>query len=373
LSMKVYLSGNVSGSYRCQNILKVLGDSGIQFCCIPSVFFNPGFNNKNVNRVVFMVLLLITVPIRLIMILFASQLIVLPMNFGIISLFEVFFAKILRKKVVVDYYISSYDTLVNDRKLLREDSFRAKWALFTDQFILKSASTVIFLNESESKYYRKIAGISIDSDRIKIVPLCVDYKKELFGPRDNNREDSGFNVCWWGTYIPLHGLEHLIEAFRYIEDKSIKLYLFGDSEEKSTPYRALIEKYDLSGRISVNNEYRFSNGKLSPFLKDNCDLAIGNFGSSEKAKTVLVNKLVDSLSLGLPCLTMETRATQELLANNEGIILTQPNAKDIAKTIVDWSSKRSQLNAIGSAGKKKYLDTFSPDAFKVKLLSLLNE
>lgn len=371
--MKVYLSGNVVGSYRAQNIIKVLGDSGISYSHIPYLFFNLKVKNKYLNRFVFLVLLAITVPFRFILILLSSHIVILPMNSNVVSFFDFLLGKLLKKNIITDYYISEYDTLINDRKILADNSFKAKWVLFKDRVFLKKSNAVIFLNESESFYYQNVAGVNVDVSKIHIIPLCVDYKKETFFKENYQEEKKEFNVCWWGTYIPLHGLENLIQAFFHIKNENVKLYLFGDSEEKSKSYRKMIEENGLSDRITIINNCSFANGKLANFLSENCDLAIGNFGSSEKAKTVLVNKLVDALSLGLPCLTMRTKATSELLTQNEGIILTDPDPKSIAQNIVHTVNNRVDLARIGNEGKKKYLDTFSPDAFKVKFLTLLKK
>ncbi|ALO46413.1 glycosyltransferase [Pseudohongiella spirulinae] len=369
--MKVFLSGAVGGSYRSQNIIKVLGDNGILFSYLPTGFIIPNFKWRFLKRLVGILLLFFTIPFRFFLISLASHVLVLPMNFHIFSALDIFFARLLRKRIIVDFYISNYDTLVNDRQLLKQGSLSAKWAMFKDRFFMSSASTLIFLNQSEALYYSEIAGITNNIAKIKIIPLCVDYRTEFFieGHKDQVAKDF-FSVCWWGTYIPLHGLENLINAFTKISNKKIKLYLFGDSEKKSKPYKELIESYGLSEHVIVNNDFSFSNGKLAPFLKENCDLAVGNFGSSAKAKTVLVNKLVDALSLGLPCLTMSTKAVGEFFAKNEGVILTDVDPDSIARSILYCFENQDELGVIGKMGKLKYLSTFSPDAFKIRLLSV---
>lgn len=370
--MKVYLSGSIVGSYRAQNIIKVLGDSGISYANIPFHYHMARFKNKLLSRIVLLLALLLTAPARLVMIVMASHVFVLPMNKNAISVLELLLARILGKKVIVDYYISDFDALVNDRKTIKKESFSAVLALFKDRLFMRLSDSVIFLNNAESVYYQKVAGVELDRKKIKIIPLCIDYKTELFEDVEEiSRSD--FNVCWWGTYIPLHGLDNLIRAFSHIEHKAVKLYIFGNSEEKSKPYQDLIKKLGLSDKVLVINDYSFSNGKLASFLKSKCDLAIGNFGSSDKARTVLVNKLVDALSLGLPCLTIQTQAALELLGKNEGLILTEPSPERIAESIAEAFQNPRVLKAIGDAGKKKYLELFSPDAFKVKLLEVINE
>ncbi len=369
--MRIYFSGVVNGSYRAQNILKTISDAGIAFTYNPMTYFSLEMKNKYLRKILKFFCFIFFVPFRLILIAYSTHVFVLPMNTNMMSIVDIFVGRILNKIIIADYYISQYDTIVKDRKLVSENSLRGRFALFKDRFLLKAADIVIFLNESEADYYQKVVGVNIRREKIRIIPLCVDYKREMF--ISNQKDYESFNVCWWGTYIPLHGLENLIRAFSHIGNDRIKLYLFGDSNEKAKPYVSLIKSLELTDRVFINNDFHFSNGKLAPILAGTCDLAVGNFGSSDKAKTVLVNKLVDALSFGIPCLTIKTSATTELLPNNEGLIITESNPESIAFKIEECFNKRSTLNEIGMSGKKKYFDLFSPDIFRIKLLAILQE
>lgn len=374
MKIRVYLSGAIVGNYRAQNIIKVLGDSGIPYSYNPSFFSRIDAGNKYLRRLINISILGLSIPFRFLKILFASHVIVLPMNSNLLSILEVFCGRVLRKKVVVDYYLSEYDTRVNDRKAISKGAIGAKWALLKDKIFLRFSTSTLFLNRAESEYYQSVAGVTLNPSKVKIVPLCIDYKKEMFESEERWQiKKNEFNVCWWGTYIPLHGLENLINAFSKVEFYEVKLYLFGNSDQKSQPYKKMVDDLGLSEKVVIINNYSFANGKLAPFLGKFCDLSIGNFGSSEKARTVLVNKLVDSLSLGLPCLTMETKAIRELLPENEGVILSEPTPDAIAEKIKSAFETREHLKAIGESGKRRYFDRFSPDAFKVSFLSMLEE
>lgn len=369
--MKVYFSGRIAGSYRAQNIIKTFSDARIAYSYIDYAFLSFKSSKRYLRKLITLLLTSLTAPIRIFLIARSSHIFVLPMNKSVIVLAEIFLGKLLNKKIIVDYYISHYDALVNDQKSVSKKSITAKKILFLDRGFMKASDIVIFLNEAESEYYQKVAGLKLTSEKIKIIPLCIDYKRELFV--NERKATENFNVCWWGTYIPLHGLENLIKAFEHIKNHNINLYLFGDSDEKAAPYLALIESLGLSEKIKINNKFRFANGLLAPFLAQQCHLAIGNFGDSDKAKTVLVNKLVDALSLGIPCLTMKTRATSELLANNEGLIIVDPVPEAIAREIQRAASDLAALKEIGQTGKAKYLELFSPDSFKIKILGLLQQ
>lgn len=373
---KVYLSGTISGSYRAQNIIKALSDNGVQFLLLPTTFLLNINQPRIAKRLTEYFLNLLTLPLRLLFIINSTHVIVLPMggmfDSRVTVLLEMIAAKLFRKVLIVDYYIGFYDTFVNDRKFVSEHSFAAKRLKWNDQIRFRLSNKIIFLNNAESIYYHSVAQVEIDKTKIKIIPLCVDYKKEslLVSRKVPGAEDS-FNVCWWGTYIPLHGLENVIDAFYYLKNENIKLYIFGDSDEKAIPIVQKINSLGLNDKILVNNRCTISNGKLVPFLMDNCDLALGVFGSSGKAKTVLVNKLVDSLALRIPCLTAETAATRELLVKSEGLLITSNDPKKIAETIIHLSKNREQLVGVGDAGFYLYLDKFSPEVFSSEFIRLL--
>lgn len=371
---KIYLSGEIVGSYRSQNIIKVLSDSSIPYVALPTALHIPSFLPRILRKIFSLFGLIITIPYRILFIFNATHLLILPMNWSVIVYFELILAKIFRKTIIVDYYISIYDTAVNDRKTVSAGSISAKKLLLKDQLLLRLADKVIFLNKSESIYYQKISNYMVEKDKIAIIPLVIDFKKEKFelaAPRENKTLNSEFNVCWWGTYIPLHGLENIIESFAYLKNKKINLYIFGDTDLKSKPYANLIERLGVQDFVKINNDYSFSNGKLAPFLIKNCDLALGNFGKSEKAKTVLVNKLVDSLALGLPCLTIETNATNELLNEGESVIYSSNLPLDIANIIEQLSNNLAYLEVVGKNGFDVYLNNFSPDKFKTEFIKLL--
>jgi len=372
---KVYLSGAIVGSYRSQNIIKVLADAGIPFCTLPIAFHITSFCPRLLRRLFGYIALAMTLPLRILFILNSTHVIVLPMNWSTEVYLELFFAKLFRKEIIVDYYISIYDSMVNDRKTVSVNSFAAKKLLFKDNLLLKLATKIIFLNKSESIYYQSIAKYKVDQDKVRIIPLVIDFKKERFELitiSDDSSSDSNFNICWWGTYIPLHGLVNIIAAFEFLKGEKIILNVFGDSDLKSKPYVDLIKKLGVESNVKINNEYSFTNGKLAPFLIQNCNLALGNFGESEKARTVLVNKLVDSLALGLPCLTIETKATKELLNEGDGIIYTTTTPSEIAKKILELSVDRSYLATVGKNGFQMYLNKFSPDKFKTEFIKVFH-
>lgn len=370
MQKNIYISGTINGSYRAQNIIKILGDCGFKYWHLSGYSIANTIGFKPLRIILKIILHCFLLLIKIPLIFSSSHILVLPMNFSIITLLDVFIGRLLNKKIIIDYYIGIYDTYVNDRKEISANSRLAKFYQYKDRFLLNNATLVVFLNKAESIYYQRVAGVCLKDEKIKIIPLCIDYRKEMF--IEKKAESKVFNICWWGTYIPLHGLEKLIDSFEYINDENIRLYIFGNSDKAAKPYQERITNLKLADYIVIKNDISFSNGLLGDFLVNHCDLAIGNFGDSEKAKTVLVNKLVDSISLGIPCLTQETLATKEFFEDGQAIKYCDATPEDIARMILKLKNNPEELDAVKKTAKDKYIKTFSPDVFKVKLLQALD-
>ncbi|SBT11695.1 glycosyltransferase [Vibrio celticus] len=364
----VFVSGHINGSYRAQNIMKALSDNNIKWCYLP--WYLPYSGRKSIKTIFSLITLIILFPIRFFLIANSKSLVMLPMNFGWLVLLDISIAKICGTKVILEFYISEYDALVNDRKIVNPLSKKAKFLSFIERNITKLADEIICLNNSEADYYQRFMCENAQ-EKIKIIPLVIDRVKV----RDLKFEvtSENFNICWWGTYIPLHGLDKVIEAFSMLKRDNVYLYIFGDSVDKSNDYVEQVNRLGITSNVIFNHSSTFRNGKLPEFLINNCDLALGNFGDSEKAKTVLVNKIVDTLALSIPCLSMETGACNEFLEDGKNIYLTEssPTPKQILMKIEFILNNKEQLKELGRRGYDIYNENFSPEVFSERYIKNL--
>lgn len=366
---KVFIIGQVIGSYRSQNYIKALLDLNYDIHFSPYSYIVNKKKHSFLQRFIYLVLFIPRFLVKAWLISYASHVLVLPMNYSWSIFIEIFLAKALQKIIIVDYYIGVYDTFVNDRKTLTKGSRKANSLFFRDRLLMRLATKLVFLNSSEMIFYHKVLDLVPNEEKSFICPLVVDPKFVGLSSNDKIQKANKFTICWWGTYIPLHGLERIIEAFSFIKSDSVELIVLGDSDEKSLPYNDLVKKLNLQAKISIRNDLSFASGNLASFLYENCDLALGNFGNSEKAKTVLVNKLVDALSMGLPCLTLKTKAAEELL-NNDCVIYCDSDPIDIAKNIESLIDRDDYLKSIGKKGFQLYLKSFTPDVFRERINEL---
>ncbi len=344
MNKNIYLIGEVRGSYRSQNIVKYLLDKGY-FIFYNSLELELFKGKKNlfyrVTRKFFRSFhLLIRFAVSVYYIIICDKVILLAMCNDRQT--ELKIARILWKKIYVDFYISFYDTLVRDRKLIPYNSYQALRRFNWDLNCLNYSYKVFFLNKTEASYYLNIFNLKFLTHKHLILPLCSDQFNSYKDNFDFNKKK--FVICWWGSFIPLHGLENLIQAFKLLLEKEFDfhVFLFGNDEEKSIPYKRHLKLFGLENFVTVDNTKSFANGLLEPFLVNNCDLALGNFGDSEKAKNVIVNKLIDSVALKLPVLMGESFATKEFFSEDD-IFYSLNSPESIANKIYEISFIESEI------------------------------
>lgn len=249
-------------------------------------------------------------------------------------------ARILHKKIIMDFYISFYDTLVLDRRVVSENSYKAKKLTKKDRTALLLSDITIFLNEAEAQYYCDLLKINRNSVQYVIIPTCVKEKKraKLHFFHDENQT---MNLCWSGTYIPLQGLECILEAYALVraQNSNIKLYIWGDSEEKWYPYMQLAEKLGIIDKIEVHNEWNVLE-KWEKFIIENCDVSLGIFGDSVKAHNVISNKVIDGVAFRTPVITGWSKGLSEYFDGERDIYVVDNTPQSLADKILELYSRR---------------------------------
>ncbi|MFW6016592.1 MAG: hypothetical protein ACOCRK_09145 [bacterium] len=371
--IKILILGRVKGAYRTQDIYKYLFNNRENYRFIS---YDPDWvylKNNNIiiryiSRLIFYYF--INTIMLFILISFTNKVFIPAMNHSNAPF--IFIAKLLGKEVITDLYISLYDTNVFDRKKINKDSWQARKIKLYDKILLKYSDIVIHLNEYELKYIAKLLSLDINKIRYVIIPLSNNEKKKKIRYTVNKK----INICWWGSYIPLHGLDKIIKMADYLKEKiDFHIYLCGNSAEKSREYQRLIDNSSLNKIITIRNDITFSNGKLEEFLINNCDLSLGVFGNSIKAHNVLTNKVVDSINMKIPVLTMEKEALYEFFDTSNDIYTCNNDPQDMAEKVIGIFNKTTAIERNRRAEKayEIYLNYFTIGKFHKELEEIFSD
>lgn len=369
-SLKILLYGNIQGAqYRSQSLIKFLLDSRypISLVC-PNIYLKKGikktsFLNKALSRIHLIELFIKAA--------FVDVIYVLPLNNNIVNN-AIWMSKIFRKKLITEVHVSLYETLLEEDIEHREREQKSKLERYRDKLSLTKPDYIITVCKHETHHWRSNLGLnSLDEDKVFVAPL---FSSSTLMPKRDFVQKGVLRICWWGTFIPLHGLDNILQALKLLKKERIKFVcnLFGISSSSFNVYAEKIQLLQLNSLVYLRKDLTFFDDSLPKYLVENCDLALGVFGNTRKAHNSVPTKVVEALSMGIPTLTMNSPALTEFFNTQTDLWTCEPSPQSIAEMIikiidgtvhsVDWVQTR-----------KKALNTFSITQYQTVVSEILGK
>ncbi len=240
--------------------------------------------------------------------------------------------KFAKKELVIDFFISMYDTFVFDRKKFKQGSLAAKLLKWLDTVAIHPADTVIVDTKAHGEYFVEEFGAS--HDRLKVLYLEAD--KEIFYPRPQEKPErmqDTFTVLYFGSILPLQGLDVILEAIALLKENA-KLYFIvvGPIQDKfEKPMGDNVEYHDWLSQEELAQYISFS------------DLCLAGHFNKEinKALRTIPGKAYIYEAMEKPMVLGDNRATRELYQEDmPGIYFVEMgNAKALAEKITEIAQK----------------------------------
>ncbi|MEA3490278.1 MAG: glycosyltransferase [Campylobacterota bacterium] len=258
-----------------------------------------------------------------------------------------------RKPIVFDFYLSIYDVMCNDRKLYTPDSLLGKLTFWIEKRSLQKADFVIV---DTDQLISSLCGIyGVDREKFVRVPLTINEDDVI--KKDVDRYRESFTVLYVGSYIPLHGVEVVIEAAKILQERGEDvLFLLIGQGPSYRRCRELADEYSLT-----NVEFKgFMTLEELNYYYNATDINLGLFSTGERANSVVLNKTNDSFRVGKPHLTLETDAMREAFEESRDIFYVKDNSpQTLADRVVEIKSDEALLKLVGENASKSYIEKLS--------------
>lgn len=130
-----------------------------------------------------------------------------------------------RRKVVIDFFISMYDTCVCDRHYFKKKSLAAKILHKIDSMTLKHCSHVIVDTKADRKYFSE--EFRVAEEKMEVLYLKADA--DTYYPMESERTNgTAFHVLYFGSILPLQGIDVILDAIKLLrEEKDIRFTIIG--------------------------------------------------------------------------------------------------------------------------------------------------
>jgi glycosyltransferase involved in cell wall biosynthesis len=240
------------------------------------------------------------------------------------------FAWMRGSRVAFDWFLSAYDTIVLDRKLAGPGNPVA-WIIRAVEWMAVRLADCAFMDtQTHARRMERIFGLRPHSCGSVFVGAEADFFHDA--PTQSPRRGPPFKVLFYGQFIPLHGVPTIIEAARRIRGAPVDWLLIGAGQEDAAVRRML--DADPLSRMRWLPWVPYD--RLHEYIAE-ADVCLGIFGQSEKAASVIPNKVFQALASGKTVVTRDSPAIRELPADLLSTITLVPAAAPdaLASCIMD--------------------------------------
>jgi glycosyltransferase involved in cell wall biosynthesis len=292
-----------------------------------------------------------------------------------------FLSLLTSKKVIFDPLASRYETKIVDWKWKPADSPSAWWNFQIDVMAFKLADLVLADTAAHKNYYCRKYGLK--PEKVEVLPL--GYDDEIFRPWNFPKNAPGrfakepgvasrafsseFNVVFYGSFLPLHGAEVIIEAAKIVagEAPAVRFRLVGSGQTLSE-MKAAASAHGLNNVKFVN---WLPQSEL-PRVIEAADVCLGIFGRTEKAQRVVPHKIYQSMGMRKPVISARTPAVEEFFAHRQDIFLCdEPLPQALARAIVELRDDTALRERIAANAYALVRKNHSPQAIGARLIEIL--
>ena len=276
----------------------------------------------------------------------------------------------LGKILIFDHFMSPYDSLINETDRIKQGSILDKLVYTYEKAILKNANLVLTDTYSHQKFFAQQFDIS--KEKIHAIPVGANEK--LFFPKpqhpsQHNKEDT-FTILYYSTYLPLHGIDIILESARILQSYPIHFTLILGRLKK------------LQGLFNEINITELTNVAHIPWVKysdlpewvNNADLCLGGpFGNTGQARRVIAGKTFQFLAMAKPAVIGQIDYDYGFSNQKNCLLVPQGDANALAQSILWGFHHRQELDAIGKYGREFYMNNFSLRVIRNKLATILEQ
>ena len=307
-------------------------------------------------------------------------------------------------RLVVDFFISVYDTVIVDRKFYRKDGFIASAVFSFEKRALSVASALIVDTVENADYYSKL--FSIDRSVLFDIPISID--NQVFSPSkfgalrsqcrlldypnqptledtdktssivQNTSEELAFRILYIGTFVPLHNLSILCKFIReFRPSRPVEFIFIGDGQDAPILEQLYQDQANLPKSVSCKwVQHWQSSLQLREYIQ-NADICIGLLGTEGKSQRVWPIKNYLYMACGRPLITARSAVSDRLTQLSKGeyppFIAVNPNSFNELKSAINIAlDEPKYIRNMASAASRFHMLHHSDRPVKARLHRVFN-
>ena len=272
-----------------------------------------------------------------------------------------------RPHVVLDAFISIYDTVVYDRQLIGAETIRAKLLYGIELRAFEMCEKLLVDTEENARYYADLFRL----DPQKITPLPLNIPP--LGICRRSSGDGKLRVLFVGTFVPLQGTQVIADAAWILRSNPrIEFVIIGDGQDASY-LDHILEENELPNLTWHRGQFSTDFIQAETAKAQVC---LGIFSGNEKSDRVLPYKIYYYLAMGMPVVTAQTNLVKKICSKTDPSpiqMIPAGNAKALADCLVQQLADPDQLVERARAAIDVYEAQLSSTVIKKQLYELFSE
>lgn len=272
--------------------------------------------------------------------------------------------RLRRGQVVVDAFISIYDTVVNDRRLVGSRHPLARLLHKLEKRAYDRADLIVVDTPENLELLRN--EFDLPSSKLAAVPLSTNETDYAFS---DYRPDSGrLRVLFVGTLVPLHGTATIVEAAARLRHRTdIEFRVIGDGQDAAVIERLIAE---LKPNLTWIREWQTSSDLADEIRK--ADICLGIFGDTAKAQRVCPLKIYAYTAVGRATVTGDTewvRGATYAMDLKPFAVVPVADPVALAARIAELADDPDERLTLARSGRKFYESALSNNIANSRFLA----
>lgn len=250
-----------------------------------------------------------------------------------------------RRPVVYDEFINPVEWFVEEHHRLRPGSLPARALRGAFRAMMRRCAVVLADTDSHAEHAAEL--MELPRALWRVVPVGTD--EETFAP-EPRRPASPFRVLYYGSMLPLHGLDVLLEAAVQLGDRAdIAFDIVGGDDDDRMRVEAAIAR---GARVDYRSWVPYEE---LPALFATCGLAVGGpLGDTVQSRYVITGKTYQFLASGVPTLVGANLESGVFTDREDALVVPQGDAAAVAAACA-WAAEHPQeLSELGRRGRELY-------------------
>lgn len=272
------------------------------------------------------------------------------------------------KPIILDALMSPYDALCSERKSGLLGSIVAPLWRPIENSILHDAQLVLTDTSLHMQYFAQ--KFSLPLSKLLALPVGA-VEKTACGPYKVPPYGVEMSVLFYGSFLPLHGVDVILQAARMLGDLPLRFDFIGGGH---------VDEIMLDRNFPRNTRVTYTYRPWVPFdelinhVIPQADLCLGGpFGDTNQARRVVTGKTSQCLALGKPTVVGIIDEDYGFVDKQNCLLVAQGNPEKLADA-VRWAwNNRDMLGQIGANGKLVYEQHLSLREIKRILVEALRK